>query len=70
MPFDFVKTQMQKQGFITGTTFKIMRGFYNRYGVRTLYTGWQFKAFQYILQSIFTVMTLESLELKSKNLHK
>jgi len=68
MPFDFVKTQAQKEGPSNEKTFKIMKNFINQKGICILYTGWQFKVMQYIFQSFFTVYTLDRLEMKSKEL--
>jgi hypothetical protein len=66
MPFDFAKTHSQKDGNIKDSTFSILRQFYKTYGFAKLYTGWQFRMLQYTLQSVFTVTTLEYLEIKSK----
>jgi hypothetical protein len=68
MPFDFVKTQMQKEGYHKEKTFEIMKKYYNQEGIRVLYTGSQFKLLQYILQSIFTVVLLDKLESNSQHL--
>lgn len=72
MPFDFVKTQMQKEGCIIAdkqNTLFTLKRFYSYNGLAILYTGWQFKMIQYITQSLFTVYTLELLENKSKSFH-
>jgi hypothetical protein len=69
MPFDFVKTQMQKEGSILKTnTISALSYFYHNFGFKLLFTGWQFKILQYVTQSVFTVFTLEMLEKRSKNL--
>jgi len=68
MPFDFVKTQLQKDGGANEKTFYVIKKYYHCHGVGVLYKGWQFKAFQYIVQSVFTVATLEHLENKAKAL--
>jgi hypothetical protein len=68
MPFDFVKTQMQKEGGVKENTFKIFKNIYKSQGVFPLYVGWQFKMIQYILQSLFTITALEHLETKAKKL--
>jgi hypothetical protein len=69
MPFDFVKTQMQKEDSINKqSTLSTLNFYYKNFGLRILYTGWQFKILQYVTQSLFTVTTLEILENKSKTL--
>jgi hypothetical protein len=68
MPFDFVKTQAQKENAIKGNTFSIIKTIYNTHGMKPLYIGWQFKMIQYIIQSMFTIAALEHLELRSKKL--
>ena len=71
MPFDFIKTQIQKEGYILPikkNTILTLKHYYTNFGLKILYTGWQFKMFQYITQSFFTVYTLEFLEKKSKSL--
>jgi hypothetical protein len=71
MPFDFVKTQMQKEGCILKIkTISAISYYYKNFGFKILFTGWQFRALQYVTQSIFTVFTLEMLENKSKSLKK
>jgi hypothetical protein len=69
MPFDFVKTQLQKENFIQAKTFPILKKYYFEGGLRLLYVGWQFKIFQYTTQSFFTVFTLDRLEIQSKQIH-
>ena len=66
MPFDFVKTQLQKEKCIEAKTFPILKKYYQEGGLKLLYVGWQFKMLQYITQSFFTVVTLDHLEIKSK----
>jgi hypothetical protein len=66
MPFDFIKTQCQKEGNLKGNTFGLLRLFYDKDGISGLYRGWQFRTMQYIVQSIFTVMAMENLEKSSK----
>lgn len=68
MPFDFVKTQLQKDKNMQENSFKILKFFYKEYGIRSLYIGWQFRSLQYFLQSVFTVKTLDYLENKAKSL--
>jgi hypothetical protein len=68
MPFDFVKTQMQKEGYRQEKTFILLKNFYTEHGINVLYTGWPIKMIQYILQSVFTVVLLDRLENKSKDL--
>ena len=68
MPFDFVKTQLQKDKNMQENSFKILKFYYKEYGMRSLYIGWQFRSLQYFLQSVFTVKTLDYLENKARNL--
>jgi hypothetical protein len=69
MPFDYVKTQLQKEIYIQARTFTILKQSYLEGGLRILYVGWQFKIMQYLTQSFFTVFTLDRLEVKSKEIH-
>lgn len=66
MPFDFIKTQCQKDGNLKGSTFSLLKSFYSQYGLIGLYRGWQFRTMQYLVQSVFTVVTMENLEKISK----
>lgn len=68
MPFDFVKTQCQKDKNMHENSFRILNYFYKKYGISSLYKGWQFRSLQYFLQSVFTVKTLDYLENKARNL--
>jgi len=68
MPFDFVKTQLQKDKNLKDSSFKILKYYYTEFGLRSLYIGWQFRSLQYFLQSVFTVKTLDYLENKAKNI--
>jgi Mitochondrial carrier protein len=68
MPFDFVKTQCQKDSNLNEGCLKILRGYYKEYGLKALYIGWQFKSLQYLLQSMITISTLDYLENKAKKL--
>lgn len=68
MPFDFVKTQLQKDKNLNDSSYKILNHYYREFGLRSLYIGWQFKSLQYFLQSVFTVKTLDYLENKAKNI--
>lgn len=68
MPFDFVKTQLQKDKNIHDSSFKVLKFYYKDYGIKSLYIGWQFRSLQYFLQSVFTVKTLDYLENKAKKL--
>lgn len=68
MPFDFVKTQCQKDKNVQENSFKILKLYYKEYGMRSLYIGWQFRSLQYFLQSVFTVKTLDYLENKAKDI--
>lgn len=61
---------MQKHCYLQDNTFYMMKKYYHSYGIKVLYVGWQFKMFQYIVQSIFTVTTLEHLENISRKIVK
>ena len=66
MPFDFVKTQCQKDKSIKKSSFRIMEYYIKDHGIKSLYVGWQFRYLQYLIQSLFTVKTLDFLENKAK----
>jgi hypothetical protein len=89
LPFDFAKTQAQKNNFnsSSGTKkdlsyidnnntninknnnescLKLISRYYRIYGIRALYSGWQFKSMQYFFQSLYTIGTLDYLEKKIK----
>lgn len=68
IPFDFIKTQCQKEEYIDEKTLKLFKKFYKEQGLLSLYTGWQFKSVQYFLQALLTVKTLDYLENKAKRL--
>ena len=75
MPYDFVKTQQQKDREGVKAVYKntiktireiaVMPG-----GIRTLYVGWKIRLCQYILNSVFTVVLMEKLEMSFKKLDK
>lgn len=68
MPFDVVKTQMQKAGHPKqSSVMHLMKTVYRSSGVRGLYAGWQVRLVQYMVQSVFTVSILEHLERKLRN---
>ena len=63
MPFDTVKTNLQKKDHIeTRGVIKTMQKIYNNHGIKGLYAGWQIRMVQYMIQSIFTVSVLDYLE--------
>lgn len=66
MPFDFVKTQCQKDQNSEKSLIKIMKYNIEKYGFKSLYIGWQFRYLQFIIQSLLTVKTLDYLENKAK----
>lgn len=74
LPFDFVKTQLQKDYEETGQykkkgTLKYIRDYLVvTGGLRTLYVGWKVRLFQYTINSLFSVVLLEKLENRFKNL--
>lgn len=59
---------MQKEAHLEDGTLKVLRKYYNEHGLNSLYTGWQFKSLQYLIQALFTVKILDYLENKSKKL--
>lgn len=72
MPFDFVKTQKQKDkhdNFYDKNTLRVIFETIKQKGFGRLYVGWQFRIMQYLIQSIFTVVALEKLEMKAKTLN-
>eukprot|EP01117_Protostelium_nocturnum_P020605 TRINITY_DN9361_c0_g1_i1.p2 TRINITY_DN9361_c0_g1~~TRINITY_DN9361_c0_g1_i1.p2 ORF type:complete len:305 (+),score=90.13 TRINITY_DN9361_c0_g1_i1:57-971(+) len=67
MPFDVVKTTLQKRdlsGKEMNGIISTMRVLVKQNGSRILWIGWQPRMAQYILQSFFTMTLLEKLELK------
>ena len=75
MPFDFAKTQAQKNRFDsknklkkTERCFPLLNRYYQNYGIRALYKGWQFRALQYFFNSVVTCGTLDFFERKIKDL--
>lgn len=66
MPFDFVKTQCQKDKNSEKSPYSIIDYYFKKHGIKSLYVGWQFRYIQYLIQSLFTVKTLDYLENKAK----
>eukprot|EP01121_Diplochlamys_sp_Union-15-3_P005113 TRINITY_DN1540_c0_g3_i2.p1 TRINITY_DN1540_c0_g3~~TRINITY_DN1540_c0_g3_i2.p1 ORF type:complete len:289 (+),score=36.57 TRINITY_DN1540_c0_g3_i2:178-1044(+) len=67
MPFDAVKTMHQKLDPVgTKGVFKTMGKIIESHGIHGLYTGWQIRICQYLIQSIFTVALLDRLEQRFK----
>lgn len=63
MPFDVVKTNLQKeQHFANEGLFRVMKKVYQTHGMRGLYTGWQVRMVHYMLHSLFSVTLLDRLE--------
>lgn len=63
MPFDVVKTNLQKQNHLANEgVFNTIRKIYQMNGIRGLYAGWQVRMIQYMIQSTLTVTFLERLE--------
>ena len=75
MPFDFLKTQAQlensgdKVSMKKKSTFKSLWEYCSKNKFRTLYTGWNMRFSQTIINSIFAVILLEKLEHDFKMLH-
>jgi hypothetical protein len=68
MPFDVVKTQMQKaEHGKESSVLDVMKKIYRMNGVSGLYTGWQVRMIQYMVQSVFTVSLLDHLERRLRN---
>lgn len=63
MPFDFVKTQMQKAEHVNErSVIAVIKRVYQTNGARALYAGWQVRMVQYMIQSVFTVPLLDYFE--------
>lgn len=63
MPFDVVKTNLQKDRYLDNkSVFKTMLKIYRNHGVSAIYAGWQVRMLQYMIQSVFTVTILDRLE--------
>lgn len=67
MPFDFVKIQTQRKGYLNEYTYIILIKAYSEHGWKKLYIGWQFRLDQYTVQAILTCTALENLEIKRKS---
>ncbi len=67
MPFDFVKTQLQKQNPLQQGVTSTMRHFIKERGLSALYTGWRVKMVHYMLHSAYTVTLLDKLKVKWKS---
>lgn len=57
MPFDYVKTNIQKEKYIleSNNIFKFLKYTINNYGLKSIFTGFQFKIIHYIVQAVFQV---------------
>jgi solute carrier family 25 carnitine/acylcarnitine transporter 20/29 len=69
MPFDIVKTALQKSDYIENAgVIKTMRSIQRQHGVLALYSGWQAKMVQYMINASITVSLLDSLENRFRKL--
>lgn len=69
MPFDMVKTNLQKSDHVANSgLFKTMRQIQSQYGFSAFYRGWQVKMAQYMINSAFSVTALDLLEAKFKKM--
>jgi hypothetical protein len=54
---------LQKEGHISNQGMvKTLTQIVNQHGIRGVYSGWQMRMFQYMIQSAFTVSVLDRLE--------
>lgn len=66
LPFDYVKTQAQKENYIkVNGTLRFLRLECKFYGISIVYSGWKAKLLHYIIQSSFNVNLLYYLERKT-----
>lgn len=61
MPFDCVKTQMEKRD-PTMTYLQTFKHIYREAGVLTFFTGFRLRFLMYFINALFTVNLLERLE--------
>ncbi len=55
LPFDTVKTQMQKKEFVESSKISEVLGkLYKEHGIKGLYAGWQVKLIQYAIVGVIT----------------
>ena len=67
LPFDYVKTNFQKEKFINSGVFSFMKTQVKENGFFILYTGWQMKILHFLLQSVLFVHLHHRLEKKNKD---
>lgn len=71
LPFDFVKTHLQKADPLQSKkVFSNMRQLAQQHGFSVLYTGWRVKMVHYMLHSVYTVALVEKQEQSWKKLLK
>lgn len=64
MPFDCIKTQMQKIDAKNQSSLSIVTHVYKQHGIKGLYAGWQVKFVQFMIHALFTVSILENFRTK------
>jgi hypothetical protein len=68
MPFDMLKTTLQKQNYVVNEgLFKTATRVIREHGIKGMYAGWPVRMSQYMIQSAFTVTVLEKLEFSWKS---
>ena len=66
MPFDLIKTRLQKDGAQKQSSIRILRNAFLDGGIKMLYTGWSVRLTHYMVQSILTVGLYDYLETSFK----
>ena len=70
MPFDAMKTMMQK-ALPTATLFETVTSVFKEAGIKGFFVGWRVRYMLYLLQALFTVDIIERFEnkLRGKGAH-
>ena len=67
MPFDMIKTNMQKEKPFA-TIREALKSYANRGNARSLFTGWRIRLCQYFIHGVFTMNILEKMEIMDRKL--
>jgi len=68
MPFDMLKTNVQKEEPDNVKT--LIQKYAHRKGIKYLFVGWRVRLVQYFIQNVFTMNMLESMEFKYRQIKK
>ncbi len=68
MPFDMIKTNMQKE--VPESAKQMVAKYANRTGIKYFFVGWRVRLVQYCIQNIFTMNMLEGMEIRYRRLKR